>query len=158
MFADIETFLSKAIKIKNKIKQNVLYLAYPPQIKDLDKYKKIFEQNGLCFSVLTFWGKYNGKDYPDSYIEEEKKILGLSIASRGGENFQTEPFVPMGKLCNAGHKYALIDPDGTVLSCGGIAMNLKTNIFDCNFKLLDKPMICPAKTCPCNEWAELLVK
>ena len=162
MFADIDTFLSKAIKIKKKIMQYVVYLAYPPQVKDLEKYKKIFEQNGLRFSVLTFWGTYNGKQYPDSYTDEEKKIIGISLSSRGGEKFQTEPFVPTGKLCNAGHKYGNIQPDGRVLACGGasntVNMDFIGNIFDSNFKLLEKPMICPAKTCPCNEWAELLVK
>ncbi len=157
MFANLDTFLSKAIKIKNKIKHDVVYLAYPPQIKDLEKYKKIFEQNGLTFSVLTFWGTYNGKKYPDSYTDEEKKIIGLSLASRSGEKFQTEQFVPKEKLCNAGHKYALIDPDGRCLSCGGIALDIKKNIFDSDFKLLDKPMKCPSQKCPCNEWAELLV-
>lgn len=161
LFADIDTFLSKAKKLKNKIRHDVLYLAYPPQIKDLEKYKKIFEQNGLTFSVLTFWGTYNGKKYPDSYTDEEKKIIGISLSSRGGEKFQTEPFVPTGKLCNAGYKYGNIQPNGMVFSCGGISNNnigFIGNIFDPNFKLLDKPMICPAKTCPCNEWAELLVK
>jgi len=161
MFAKLDEFLNKVKKIK-KIHRCVVYLAYPPHIKDLLKYKKIFEDNGLVFSVLTFWGMYDGKKYPDSYTDEEKKIIGISISARGGEKFQTEPFIPTGKLCNAGHRYGSIQPDGKVLPCGGAANTVKMdfigNIFDPDFKLLDKPMVCPAKTCPCNEWAKLLVK
>lgn len=159
LFADIDTFLTKAKKIDSKINNfGVVYLAYPPQIKQINKYKNIFEKENLEFSLLTFWGEYNGKKYPESYTDEEKLLIGLNVARRGDEKFQTEPFNPNGKMCNAGHKYALIDPDGTVLSCGGAAVNLKKNLFDPNFKLLEKPMICPSKSCPCNEWAFLMVK
>lgn len=162
MFSQLDEFLPKVKKIKSKICNCVLYLAYPPHLKDLLKYKKIFEDNGLNFSVLTFWGIYDGKKYPDSYTDEEKKLIGINIGSRNGENFQTEPFVPTGKLCNAGHKYGNIQPDGKVLACGGASNTVKVdfigNIFDPDFKLLDKPMVCPARTCPCNEWAKLLVR
>ena len=47
--------------------------------------------------------------------------------------------ITKGKLCNAGHTYALIHPDGEVLSCGGATREGKQvilgNIFDPNFNL-----------------------
>ena len=159
LFADIDTFLAKAKKYDSKISNfGVVYLAYPAQIKQIDKYKNIFEKEHLEFSLLTFWGTYNGKKYPYSYTDEEKKIIDKYVARRGNEKFQMEPFNSKGKLCNAGHKYALVEPDGRVLSCGGAAINLKKNLFDPNFKLLEEPMACPSQTCPCNEWVELLVR
>ena len=70
--------------------------------------------------------------------------------------------ITKGKLCNAGHTYALIHPYGEVLPCGGATREGKQvilgNIFDPNFKLLDKPEPCPSNDCACNEWAFLMVK
>ena len=163
LFANMEEFLPKAKQIRqNDMSIGVLYLSYPPQIKDIPKYKKLFSDNDIYFSVSTFWGTYNGKNYPDSYTDEEKKIIGIAIGERKDEKFQTEPLITKGKLCNAGYTYALIHPDGEVLPCGGASWKgeqiIIGNIFDPNFKLWDKPRQCPSQNCPCNEWAFLMVK
>lgn len=161
-FADLKTFTEKAeILKKYNMLGNVIYLAWPPQIKDIPVYKKEFEKQGLNFSVLTFWGKYEGKEYPQSYTEEEKKIIGTCLGKREGEKFQVLPKKTYGKLCMAGNTYAVIHPDGEVLRCGGGGVKGENvtigNFFDDNFKLLDKPMPCHSEVCPCNEWAFLLV-
>lgn len=163
LFADINEFLPKIKKVNQKgIYAAAVYLAYPPQLQDIPKYKKIFTDNDIVFSVLTFWGVYNGKKYPDSYTDNEKEIIGISLSSRNNEKFQTEPLITKGKLCNAGHKYALIHPDGEVIPCGGASREGKEiiigNIFDKNFKLYDKAMQCPSQNCPCNEWSNLMVR
>lgn len=163
IFSDFSEFLAKAKKIKKSgININIAYLAYPSQIKDIPEYRKIFfNENKFYFSVLTFWGKYNGKQYPDSYTDEENKIIEISIGKRKGEKYQTVPLVTKDKMCNAGHTYVLVHPDGEVLPCGGAGWEGKQtilgNIFDPNFKLLDGPAKCPSQHCPCNEWSFLLV-
>jgi len=163
MFTKIEDFLEKVIIIRRKgknINMSVTYLAYPPQVKDIPKYKEIFDKNNIPFSVLTFWGEYDSKVYPDSYTDEEIAIIDPSIAKRGGEKLQTKPFNPKDKLCNAGHTYGLIHPDGNVLRCGGGSYKGESiiidNIFNPDFKLLPSAQPCPSEICPCNEWAVLL--
>jgi len=81
---------------------SVSFLAWPQYIEKIPYFKNFFEFRGYKFEVLTFWGEYNGKKYPEDYTEEEKKIIGLSLSSRDGETFQTKSFSPYRKLCNSG--------------------------------------------------------
>ncbi|MBN2407404.1 MAG: radical SAM protein [Elusimicrobia bacterium] len=162
-FARFEEFVEKAgILNKHGMLGNVLYLAYPPQLEKIPGYKAVMNREGLHFSVLTFWGRYEGKDYPASYTDREKEIIGLSLGERSGEKFQVEPKRTAGRLCKAGHTYAVIHPDGEVFRCGGGGVGGKNvkigNFFDEDFALLDGPMPCHSEICPCNEWAFLLVK
>lgn len=167
LFSDENDFLKKVIYIKNKVDNiYVAYVAYPEQIENLLKYKKFFNDNNIKFQILKFYGYYNGKKYPEAYNDSEKKKIGIYefVPCEKGEKtvvVEKKEFVPKGKLCNAGHKYATIASNGDVRFCGGfdwenISMNIG-NIFDPNFKLLDKPIICPAEICPCHEWVKALV-
>lgn len=163
LFADFNEFIKKAKFLrKNNFFPNILYLAWPPQIKDIPLYKSQFENNGFSFSILTFWGECQGKSYPDSYTDEEKKIINLALGKRAGENFQIKPIITEGRNCNAGHTYATIQPDGTALRCGGGGWGGKNitvgNIFSDKFFLWDEPRACHSKYCPCNEWAFLLTE
>jgi len=163
LFADLNEFIAKAKLLQDSnFSICVTYLAWPPQIKDILVYRKKFEENGLQMVVLTFWGKYNNQNYPDSYTEEEREIINPNLGKRSGAEYQTKPIITQGKECNAGHTYATIHPDGKALRCGGGSWENEDsslgNIFDYDFKLLDKPQPCTSKYCPCNEWAFLLVK
>jgi MoaA/NifB/PqqE/SkfB family radical SAM enzyme len=163
LFADEKDFINKVLKLKEKgFTNGVSYVAWPGQIKNINLYKKIFNKEGIDFYLQSFFGEYQGKKYPENYSEEEKEIILPFLGKRGNEKFQTEKLVTKGKLCNAGVKYGVIHPDGTVLTCGGITNNhnqkIIGNIFDKNFKLLEKPRECISDLCPCNEWAFLLVK
>ncbi|MBU1146985.1 MAG: radical SAM protein [Candidatus Omnitrophica bacterium] len=158
LFADMEQFVKRALLLKEKgFSGSVVYLAYPSQIGKIPYYRQKFQEKGLPFSILTYWGQCRGISYPDGYTDEEKAIIHGSIASRGGEEFQTVPKKVKGRLCHAGHRYAVIQGDGNVLRCGGGLSNESIgNFFDDNFKLLDGPLPCNAEFCRCNEWALLL--
>jgi hypothetical protein len=161
LFADFDAFLAKAEKIRKMgMSIGVLYLAYPPQIKDIPRYKKAFAERDIFFSVSTFWGTYQGRDYPQSYTAEEIAIVDPALGNREGQQFQTKPLVTKGKLCNAGHTYGIIHPDGEMLRCGGGSWKGENiiigNIFDQDFMLWDGPRPCHSEHCPCNEWAFLL--
>ena len=161
LFSHLDTFIQKARILKEKgFIDNVLYLAYPPQIKFIDFYRRKFEAESLIFSVLTFWGKYNGIDYPSGYTDEEKFLIAGCLGDRAGEKFQVAPKRDLkGRLCHAGHSYAVIQGDGKVIRCGGSDLNeVIGNFFDENFKLLDKALPCNAEFCKCNEWAFLIEK
>lgn len=159
-FAEFDSFLKKALLLKEyNFGNSIAYLAYPPQIRQINYYKEKFDKEGVSLFVMTFWGKYKGVDYPGGYIDEEKKIIEPYIGDRCGERFQIVPKKVKGLLCNAGHKHAAINVDGRVTRCGGAdSHEITSNFFDENFRLLDEPQPCNSEHCPCNEWAFLLVE
>lgn len=163
LFTGLDVFLKKAIIAKESgIATNVLFLAWPEQLQRVFDYKRTFEEYGIHFTVLTFWGKYNGKDYPQGYSDEEREILSSVVGTRdeSGEKFQLTPKITKGKLCHAGHSYALIHPNGDAYRCGGGNWKIQhrpfSNIFNDDFSLLDQPLPCDSEECPCNEWSFLL--
>jgi MoaA/NifB/PqqE/SkfB family radical SAM enzyme len=163
LFADFDEFVKKLIFLeKHAFSVGVSYLAWPGQIEDIPAYREKFQEKGFRLSVLTFWGKYSGKDYPSSYTEREKEIISPNLGRRSGEDFQIKPVITEGKLCRAGSSYATVHPDGKALRCGGGSWEREDsplgNIFDSEFRLLDEPTPCTSRYCPCNEWAFLLVK
>jgi len=138
LFANFDGFIKKAVLLThNHFDMGVVYLAWPPQIKDILVYRKKFEKEGFQMAVLTFWGNYNGRRYPDSYTEEEKEIISPNLGRRSGEEFQIKPVVTEGKACNAGYRYAALHPDGKALRCGGGSWEKEDsalgNLFDVNF-------------------------
>lgn len=163
LFADFDMFAEKAILLQNNnFEVGVSCLAWPGQIKNIPRYSKKLKKKGFQVCLLTFWGDYNGKKYPAAYTKQEKKIITPNLGERSGENFQVEPIIVQGKLCNAGHTYATIHPDGQVLRCGGGSWEKEDtylgNLFDENFALRQEPYPCSSTYCPCNEWAFLLAE
>jgi MoaA/NifB/PqqE/SkfB family radical SAM enzyme len=160
LFAKYEEFLKKVLFLKENgfCGDAIWYLAYPPQIRQIDHYKEKFNQEGLSLSLMTFWGEYKGGVYPQSYTEEERRMISSHLGKRGGEEYQVIPKkMPKGRLCRAGQKYAVIQANGNVIRCGGSELNeIIGNFFDENFKLLQEPIPCKAEYCKCNEWALLL--
>lgn len=161
LFVDFDTFVEKAALLQhNDFSIGVAYLAWPRQIKDIVVYRKKFKKKGFQLSILTFWGNYAEKKYPGAYTQREKEIISQNLGERSGESFQIEPIIVQGKLCNAGHTYATIHPDGKTLRCGGGSWEKEDsylgNLFDKDFSLLQEPYPCSSKYCPCNEWAFLL--
>jgi len=163
LFTKIDDFIENVNILKNNgYFTGISYLAWPPQIDDILVYRDKFAEHDFHLSVLTFWGNYNGKNYPDSYTDKEKEIINLNLGERSDKKFQTKPKITYGRKCNAGHVYATIHPNGKVLRCGGGRWKEEDdfigNIFDDSFKLLDEAKICSSEYCPCNEWASLLVE
>jgi len=163
LFADFKKFIENALLLqKEGIFVGAMYLAWPGQVKDIPQYRKEFSKRGFKLCILTFWGEYEGRKYPDAYTQEEKDIISPNLGERSGENFQMEPMVVQGKLCNAGHTYAIIHPDGKALRCGGGSWEREDsplgNLFDDVFSLLPQASACTSRYCPCNEWAFLLVE
>lgn len=157
LFANFDKFIKKAsLLTKEGMVCFVNYLAYPPQIKFIGYYKEKFLGHSIELSVMTFWGKYNGKDYPQSYTQQERQMIEPHLGRRKGEKFQLEPKQVKGRICTAGQRYAIVKGDGSVFRCGGSHPESLGNIFGDNFSLLDCPSPCISEFCPCNEWALLL--
>ena len=151
-FERLETFLSKVKFIRgNKIDGCINFVAYPPYIKDIERYRKSFESIGETLKVIPFWGQFQGIDYPCGYTQGEEELIGIDSSWK-------KKVRKRGTLCIAGQKTALIFPDGKVARCGQIGEKMLIgNFFSPTFKLLDAPLPCVAEACPCDEgviWPE----
>jgi len=115
-------------------------VGYPPLLKEVDKYKKFFFEQGIDLTFCPYMGRYKGKFYPDSYSEKELKIFGLTKKD-------INIFHQYGKLCNAGFNVGAIYPNGDIHYCYQINKSLG-NIYE-GIKFNDKLTRCPFKFCNC---------
>lgn len=161
MFSDFETFLDKALFLKENGFNNICiqYVTYPPQLGQMKYFKNRFMGRGFYFIPLPFRGIYNGEKYPDAHTEEERKLIydameDLEIEHKERVERQLVQVKSRAKLCRAGQVYARIDCDGTVYRCGRSTSNLNNgyigNFFDEKFRLLDEPLPCELEVCPCE--------
>ena len=157
-FAKLDVFLEKAADLKkNGYGDTVIYVAYPPQLKLIDHYKEIFENRGILFSVTPFCGVFNGLNYPDSYSDDEKKVLAGYIGEdKDRLKYTLDSESPKGKPCGAGQRSVLLFEDGKVARCGPLKYKPFANLFDKDFKFLDEPQLCESDFCPCDDRKSLL--
>jgi len=148
-FDTLEGFIKKTKLIRGYNFQGCLNLvAYPPFLSELTYFKdRLFEETGENFKVVAFFGKYNNKEYPYGYTEEEKSLIGLTDIWFSRINRKGMP-------CNAGYDSVLLRPDGKVVRCGQVDERFVVgNFTDPDFKLYDKPLICDVDYCPCAEYS-----
>lgn len=148
-FETLECFIKKVKFIRSHNFQGCLNLvAYPPFLQEFKYFKdRLLEDTGENFKVVAFFGKYNNREYPNSYTEEEKSLIGLTDKWFSRINRKD-------MLCNAGYDSALLRPDGKVVRCGQVDERFVVgNFTDPDFKLYDKPLICDVDYCPCAEYS-----
>jgi len=150
-FAKMTEMADKLVALsEKKFDFDVSCVAWPPLIRKLDDYHSYFQN--YKFKVIPFRGAYDGKIYPESYTEEEKRSVDKYIADRCGTKFSVAPPMVSGRLCRAGQVFANIMPDGEVLRCGSGHERIYKNFFDGDFLFLDKPAPCVAEHCECLDW------
>ena len=161
-FAVLEEFLEKVEKLREQGYQpGVLFVPWPPLLPKLAHYRAEFRKRGLPFTAMIFQGKWNGKDYPASYTQEERVLLADMMSDPSIKDsevkYRLERQSPRGKLCHAGRIYANIKGNGDVYRCGQDAFGRRPmgNIFDPDFKLYEAPEPCPADSCSCLEFRYL---
>ena len=149
-FAEFEEFFFKIKEIKSYLPNlQVYYVAYPGQIKDMPLRSKKFKEIGVNLIPLPLRG--------DGYVlnnEEEKKIIEQITPYKGDKiNYQLQKLSPKGKLCNAGHLYAVIRVNGMVDRCSQYSNGSVGNFLDKNFQLFNKPNFCEKEYCPIeSQW------
>ena len=152
-----EPFIRKVMALKEKgFSGGVCYLAYPPQMGEINYYREEFEKRGVGFALAAFWGEYRGKKYPEAYTEEETELIAPLIGGPERIKYHLEGRKTRGKLCRAGYSYASIKADGSVTRCGPLSRKPLGNFFKEGFKLFDEPAPCESDTCPCDEYVWLV--
>ncbi len=145
-FDELEDFIKRVLFIrKYKFNGCINLVAYPPFFEDIDSYKAKFASIGESLKIISFFGEYQGRIYPEGYTQEERDSIGIDDA-------WFKKIRKRGSLCPAGQKTALIFPDGKVARCGQIGEDMVLgNFLAQDFKLLDSPLPCEAEYCPCDE-------
>lgn len=147
----LEAFLKKILFLKKEnYGDTVIYVAYPPQFNRINYYRKIFEENGINFSVTPFCGMYKGAIYPSAYNNEEKRILRQYLPEEDRVKYTLNNESPRGKLCRAGQRFALLFEDGKIARCGQLKNSQFANLFNEDFEFLNSPMPCESDFCPCD--------
>jgi len=157
LFSNQELFIKKTLLLKNAgFKAGVCYLAYPPQMKQMETVRKRFAEAGIGFALAAFWGEYQGRRYPESYSQQERDIMRPHLGADVDRiTYHLKGESPKGKLCNAGYKYAVIQSDGKVIRCGQLP-DAMGNFFDKDFRLFPTAQPCTVDCCPSNEYVNLI--
>lgn len=107
----LDTFASNVHTCRERgVQTNVVAVAYPPLVAEVDKYRGLFGQRGLDLGFAPFVGTYQGRRYPAAYSSVERGVFGLTADAVGRHAQQ-------GKPCNAGCNALAADPSGDVYPC-----------------------------------------
>ncbi len=156
-FADFADFLNNMSLLKDKgFDVWINYVAYPTYLKEMERYKKSAEEKHIHFSILPFSGEFAGREYPQNYTEEEKKLMtfgDIGAVNKNTIDWRTDKGKSSikGELCRMGQMYARIYPNADAFRCCGNGVLKLGNLADGTFKLLDEPMPCECDNCPCHK-------
>ncbi|MHC4944355.1 MAG: hypothetical protein ACYTG7_15170 [Planctomycetota bacterium] len=142
---NVEYFLGKCLLLKNRgFNVQVNFVAFPEQMWMADYYKNLVEGVGIRFHTDPYTP---GPVYPFTPTEKEKKFLSRFFGVDRDDPYNRKVFT---YLCDAGMNNFVVSPDGQVSSCVSRIYSqagAMGNIFDADFKLLDKPMVCNSNFC-----------
>ncbi len=75
-YTKLETFVEKLNILKQKgYKLTVSYVGYPDFLENIPLAKKIIQTMNIPFFVHPYSGFYEGRQYPQSYTEQDKKFI-----------------------------------------------------------------------------------
>jgi len=156
-FVNVEEFLRKASLIRDAgfSKMSVTIVVFPFLLDNLIYNAEKIVSAGFQLNIQHYSGKFNEKNYPDYYNEDEQEIIRKAITISGNE-YNNEIFTSKnvqvyssGRICRMGHSYVKIVPDGNAFRCCHYEAESIGNIFNEGFKLLDEPAPCFLEQCPC---------
>jgi len=171
-FANYNKFKKYAIDLKNNgLLYDITCLAWPPYIKNIEDFRKEFSDLGFNFSARPFYGLYDDRIYPESYTEEEKRIIEnknnseKDLKNQFQKDIKTSEFNASiakvkntkNKLCYAGSKFANIEQDGKIYRCGTDKKYIG-QITDNEIPFYSEAKRCREERCMCNRWQGLLVE
>jgi len=116
-------------------------VAYPPLFDKVQKYRDLLRVRGIHLTFSPFIGTYDGKVYPDSYVNEEYRVFGLDRSC-------VSWYRQKGKFCNAGYNVAVVNRMGEMHPCSKLQESLgnvyerisfKKDILRCQFDFCKCP-------------------
>ena len=117
-------------------------IAYPPYITEIQKYKDFFRKKGITLQFDPFKGNNKGKEYPESYTEEEIKAFGITLRP---DSYTT--MVHKGCICNAGYNAGIVTPAGDIQICFESKKTIG-NVYN-RIEFRKTLITCPFEYCQC---------
>jgi len=145
-----DAWITAAQELASYLDLTTMSVAYPPAIPRLGEIRDKFAAAGLEHFVQPFIGEFQGKVYPQSYSDEERRAIRAVIYSRHDYEFLLNLKRP--GLCNAGFKYLFVDPFGVVTPCEGADHGrvLGDLTRSPHLERFGGPRPCPARVCQCD--------
>ena len=136
----VEKFIEKCDEIRaHGIEPSVIYVMYPEQIDDLEKYMPLFRQKGYRVHIRAFRGLYKGKKYPQAYTKEQWRKTAKYM-DKGNFKYQLHAVNGLGRMSMLGMTHILIDNFGKIEMCDSyVGDRHYGNIFDEKIYLDVKP-------------------
>lgn len=111
------------------------YVAHPLLFNrieaDFDTFKSFGVKN---VNIKMFIGRYNGKNYPTEYTNEQKALIENLIIDHEESNIMNLKHADFhGKLCYAGQRFFLMDREGNLKRCSSGSKNYG-NLFEKSIK------------------------
>lgn len=124
----------------------IVLVAWPPLMSELKQNKQRLEDAGLEVFVQAFHGWYEESKYPESYSDDDRRLLREVFYSQHDFDHMVQLKQPGD--CYAGVDYVYVDINGNVSRCG----TYKTPIGDLfgDLRLLNLPAPCPGTECWCD--------
>lgn len=123
------------------------FIAHPSRLKKVQEYREYFASAAVPFYPVGFIGDYQGRHYPYSYTDEEKRMIGIDQPSRYWLH-QIEPHITRVRNfraipCIAGYRSLYITKEGSLRRC----------MYDLD-RVLDEPLSasepCGVSSCGCG--------
>jgi MoaA/NifB/PqqE/SkfB family radical SAM enzyme len=160
-FIGLEKFLEKLSQLKNSgFSVSVSFVAYPPQLKEMEAIEARCKKSGIKLIVQLFRGEYKGRIYPEGYTESERELI-----TSYGRNFpvnRTQLDYHLNKkqkeerLCYMGKMYGKVYASADVYRCCSTgALKIGNLLDDEAFRLLDEPEPCEVEDCIC--WRRMVL-
>lgn len=141
-------FIDRYISLEKKgYRMLINYVSYPPLFTRIEKDFNYLHEKGIHdITVLTYRGKWEGKDYPGSYTKEQRRIISQLAIDKAEDLIAGQHTNYKGIRCEAGHKFFSMDSIGNINRCGTVD-TCNGNLFDGTFKLNNSDLPCPSKEC-----------
>ena len=138
---DHEKFLSQVLFLRDHgIECPVIIVAHPPVLPKLQFYVEFFSKNNFLVHIRRFRGWYNGKYYPSSYTEEERRKVAKYCDDATIKYMLNESTIDLkGKLSYEGMYYILADENGDIWTSPDSKSKYLGNIFKENVRLYTEP-------------------
>jgi MoaA/NifB/PqqE/SkfB family radical SAM enzyme len=151
-------FIEKCLFLQEKgFRVLVNYVAWPPLLTRIEKDFEYIKDKGIKnITAFTFLGDFERKSYPESYTEEQIRLISRLSMYKKEEDILRCKTNYKGIKCEAGHKYFTTELDGTVYKCRSI-QSLMGNILDGTFITENKNKKCTADTCIDTYMAEFIL-
>jgi MoaA/NifB/PqqE/SkfB family radical SAM enzyme len=137
----------------------VTQVMHPTLFDDYEELYEYFETHGILINPKAFEGIYHGKQYPQAYSEEQRRLI-LKYAEKSMNqssrhlNFGYSTMVYgsldwKGRKCKAGYNHFEIGYNGDAFRCHGDKRYLG-NLYKGDIKLDSEPQICTQNVCDCE--------